>query len=544
MGGCFLIAILAVLSGLFILSDGHSNRPNIVVIVADDMGWDDVSFHGSQQVLTPNIDMLAYTGVAMERYYSHCVCTPSRSALMTGKFAYVTGMQGYPLTNGEDRGLSLNHKIMPQYFKDLGYATHLVGKWHLGSSRQHFLPTLRGFDSHFGHRGGFIDYYEYLLLENWNVGDVAGFDLYRNMTPDWDARGYVTDLYNEEAKSIIKWHDTAQPLFLMVTHNAPHGANEAARLQAPPETVRSMRYLMSPKRRIYSAMVKKLDDSVGDIVKSLHEKGILDNTILVFVSDNGGITSGRSINYASNYPLRGLKFTPFEGGIRVNGLVWSKNLTRANHLWKGYMHVVDWMPTLLTAAGAELPADIDGIDMWESFTTNAPSKRNVIFEIDDYSGFAAVIEGDFKLVTGNVTRSASNHQGKDLRGFTKDPPLYKKALKDSKVYSVIQEMNIPLTSNDINLRGNIKVECDITNDNNICYPNNDKVCLFNIKKDPCEMQDISSENPELAEKLRKLLKDEMKRMIPRTVPLFRDPRAMPNANNNYTWNIWADNIAS
>ncbi|CAF4812262.1 unnamed protein product [Pieris macdunnoughi] len=542
---CFLsIKIFYLLSFFhFLVSDGKFSRPNIVLIVADDLGWDDVSFHGSNQSLTPNIDMMALTGIALERYYSHCVCTPSRTAMLSGKYAHVVGMQGYPLTNGEDRGLPLTHKILPQYFKDLGYVTRLVGKWHLGHSKKKYLPTHRGFDSHFGHRGGFIDYYEYILQETWSIGDVAGFDLYRDMTPAWDAKGYVTDLYNAEAKSIISNHDKDKPLFLMVAHNAPHSANMGAQLQAPPETVRDMRFLASPQRRIYAGMVKKLDDSVGDIVKALHVKGILDNTIIVFISDNGGATTGASVNYASNYPLRGIKFTPFEGGIRVNGLIWSKNLTKTNHIWKGYMHVSDWMPTLLKAVGATPPEDIDGIDLWDSIISNKSSKRNVIFEIDDYSGFAAIIEDEFKLVTGTIVTEHCNHQGRELRGLTCDPPTYRKALTESAVYSVITEMSIPFKLKDTKLREYMKIDCPENDNSEICYPDKDKRCLFNIEQDPCETQDLSSTYPDVADRLYSRLQDEIKRTIPRKVPLHRDLRAAPSLHN-YTWTIWADEIAS
>ncbi|KAJ2952210.1 hypothetical protein O0L34_g4489 [Tuta absoluta] len=254
-------------------------RPNIVIIVADDLGWDDVSFHGSNQVLTPNIDLLAYTGLALERYYTHCVCTPSRAALLTGKYGHTTGTQGYPLTNGENRSLPLSEKLLPEYLKELGYATHLVGKWHLGLSRNEFLPTSRGFDSHFGYRGGVTDYYEYTNDENWNIGRVTGFDLYRNMTPAWNVEGYLTDVLTEEAKNIIKVHDKSRPLFLMMAHLAPHSGNDGALLQAPPETVRSMRHVENAERRIFAAMMKKLDDSVGEIVTTLSKHGMLQNRI-------------------------------------------------------------------------------------------------------------------------------------------------------------------------------------------------------------------------------------------------------------------------
>ncbi|XP_046963556.1 arylsulfatase J-like [Vanessa cardui] len=528
---CFLLFSL-----LSFCVPGKLNRPNVILIIADDMGWDDVSFHGSNQILTPNIDLLAYTGVALERYYSHCVCTPSRSALLTGKFAHVTGMQGYPLTNAEDRALPITEKTLPQYFKEAGYATHLVGKWHVGQSRVEYLPTSRGFDSHFGHRGGYIDYYEYTLLETWSVGDVSGFDLFRNDTAAWDVEGYITDVYNKEAISLIDLHDISKPLFLMVAHNAPHSANEGAPLQAPPELVRSMRHIDLPQRRYYAAMVKKLDDSLGDIVKALSDKGILDNTIIAFISDNGGITSGISVNYALNWPLRGLKMTPFEGGIRVNGLVWNKNLTQGEHLWKGYMHVADWVPTLLSAAGLEIPSNIDGIDLWDSIVSNRESKRDAIYEIDDYTGFMAIISQDYKLITGDVITNYSNHQGDMFKGIIGTGPSYEDALKNSTLYSVLSDIGVSFDMSHTILRNKIKVSCNMAK-SNICYPKNGTWCLFNIKEDPCEIMDLSSKYPDIAEKLYSQLKAESKRIIPRQVPHEINLQAMPSLHN-YAWDVW------
>ncbi|XP_072939691.1 arylsulfatase B-like [Epargyreus clarus] len=521
-----------------------SERPNIVVIIADDMGRDDVSYHGSDQIMTPNIDLLAYSGVALERYYTHCVCTPSRSALYTGKFAHTLGMQGFPLTNGEDRGIPLKEKLLPQYLKSLGYATHLVGKWHVGHSRKAFLPTFRGFDTHFGHRLGYIDYYEYFVDIMTAFGDLSGLDLHRNLDADWTSNKYVTDLYTEEALSVIKSHNLEVPLFLTVAHNAPHAGNRGATLQAPPEDVRAMRHVASAQRRIYAAMVKKLDDSVGDIVKALYDKRILDNTLIVFVSDNGGMTTGDFMNYASNWPLRGIKMTPFEGGIRVNGLLWSQNLTNSNnHVWDGYMHAVDWVPTLLKAAGAEPPSAIDGLDLWENITSNTDSKRDVMFEIDDYNGFASIIAGDFKLVTGNVPQNMANHQGENLRGIIGRAPSYVDTLKNSKVYTTLEEIGIKIPLEDNVIRNRTKISCNKDTKKDICYPDKvkGKLCLFNIKEDPCETRDISQTYPQVAEDMNTRLQAEIQRMIPRQVPFSYDSRAHPSLHN-FTWTTWADEI--
>ncbi|CAK1598761.1 unnamed protein product [Parnassius mnemosyne] len=544
-----------VLVYIYFISQTHSytyepnkgpSRPNIVFIIADDMGWNDVSFHGYDQILTPNIDLLAYSGVVFERYYSHCICTPARSALLTGKFAHVTGMQGLPILGIEDRGLPLTEKVLPQYFKELGYATHLVGKWHVGQSRTKFLPTSRGFDNHFGHRGGFIDYYEYELQENWNSTIRTGFDLFRNLNPVWNTeKGYITDLYNNEAKSIILSHDESKPLFLMVSHNAPHSANNGALLQAPPDEVRAMRHIENPERKIFAASVKKLDDSVGDIVQTLLKKGILHNTIIAFISDNGAMTSGLHLNYGSNWPLRGIKMSPYEGGVRVNGLVWSQKLTNVNnHAWGGYMHVVDWLPTLLRAAGSEPPHNIDGIDLWNEIVHNKTSKRAEFFEIDDYNGYASIVSGDFKLVTGYVNPQYSTYQGGDLRGIIGPKPSYLKSLEKSKMYSVLHKVDMQFNIKHVELRNKLQIDCKVRNDSQdgtLCNSDKNKICLFNIKEDPCEMQDLAENYPDVVQKMLDRLKIELNRTIPRKTPVS-DPRASPLLHN-FAWDVWADNIS-
>lgn len=222
-------------------------------------------------------------------------------------------------------------------------------------------------------------------------------------------------------------------------------------------------------------MVKKLDDSVGEIVQALSDKGILENTIIVFASDNGGMTTGQYNNYASNYPLRGIKLTPYEGGVRVVGLVWSTHLNNTSHYWDGYMHVTDWLPTLLSAAGVEAPTDIDGIDQWNSINSNLPSQRVEMFEIDDRTGYASVIYGQFKLVTGDVVQSYNAYHGRNLTGMIGNPPSYVDALKGSKVYGALESLGMPFDTNDLSLRNKSTVKCD-TSSATTCYPGNGEFC--------------------------------------------------------------------
>lgn len=233
-------------------------------------------------------------------------------------------------------------------------------------------------------------------------------------------------------------------------------------------------------------MVKKLDDSVGDIVESLSEKQMLNNTIIVFVSDNGGIYEGISANYASNWPLRGTKYSLFEGGVRLVGLVWSPLVHVTNHLLKGYMHAVDWVPTILTAAGFKPPTEIDGVNLWTSIlnnNNNNDSIRTEMFDIYDYNHkvHKSVIIGDFKLVTGIV--DYYDYKGADVRGVIGKGPSYTDAIKKSKMHSILDSTGINFDMKDINLRKDTRVQCNNTKyDMNMCIPNNGKCIILYIRK--------------------------------------------------------------
>lgn len=224
-----------------------------------------------------------------------------------------------------------------------------------------------------------------------------------------------------------------------------------------------------------SAMVKKLDDSVGDIIESLSDKQMLNNTIILFLSDNGGAYQKKGPNFASNWPLRGTKFSPFEGGQRVVGLVWSPLVNTTNHLLKGFVHAVDWLPTILTAAGLEPPTEIDGIDQWNSILNNEDSIRNEIFDIydDNHAVFKSAIIGDFKLITGVVEEY--DYKGGDVRGIIGKGPSYIDAIKTCKMHSILYSTGINFDMNDINLRNDIRVQCKNTEYNMpMCIPDNGK----------------------------------------------------------------------
>jgi arylsulfatase B len=274
-------------------------------MVADDLGFHDVSFHGSSEIPTPNIDALAYNGVILNRFYTLPLCTPSRSCLMTGRHPIKTGMQHYVIVSDEPWGLGLNEKIMPEYFKDAGYKTHLIGKWHLGFHQKQYTPTMRGFDTFYGYYGPYIGYYDH-SLEMFDRNYSRGYDMRRDLEVEPISNTYATELFTSEAIDTIKNHDIKTPMFLMINHLAPHAGNEDNPMEAPQDEIDKFEYIENEQRRTLAAMISILDRGVGEVVQALKDKEILNNTIILFFSDNGAPTLGHHSTMGSNYPLRGV----------------------------------------------------------------------------------------------------------------------------------------------------------------------------------------------------------------------------------------------
>lgn len=286
--------------------DAYASQPHIFVVFADDMGFDDISFHGSDQIPTPNIDALHSYGVGLQRYYTAPMCTPARSSLLTGRYPSNVGMQHFVIANFEPWGLGLDEKLLPEYMRDAGYATHLVGKWHAGFYEERRTPNHRGFDSFFGCLGGYIDYYNH-SVDALVAGYADGFDIRNNLNVSFDTLGrYATDLFTDVALQKIREHDRDQPLFMHVSYNAPHAANPGDPLQAPAELVAVFGHIANVQRRKYAAMVASLDRNIGRLVRGIDEAGMLDNSVILFVADNGSPVLGLLNNTGSNYPFRGV----------------------------------------------------------------------------------------------------------------------------------------------------------------------------------------------------------------------------------------------
>ncbi len=368
-------------------------KPNIVYILADDLGWKDVGFHGSD-IRTPAIDTLAKQGARLEQLYAQPLCTPSRAALLTGRYPFRYGLQTLVIPSNGKYGLDTEEWILPQALKEAGYRTAIVGKWHLGHADRKYWPRQRGFDYQYGPLLGEIDYFTH------SAHGVR--DWFRDNEP-LKEEGYATQLIGRDAVKLIEGHDTKVPLFLYLTFTAPH-----APYQAPEEYLDRYREIADPSRRAYAAMVTAMDDEIGKVLAALEKRGMAQNTLVVFQSDNGGprsakftgeVDMSKSTIPADNGPYRDGKGSPYEGGTRVVAALSWPGHVKAGTVVEGPIHLVDMYPTLASIAGASTAKcrPLDGTNVWPVIASGATSPREeVVYGIEPMR--ATVRKGDFKLV--------------------------------------------------------------------------------------------------------------------------------------------------
>lgn len=399
---CLITSIVAAFASLAAADD---KPPHIVFMMADDLGWQDVGYNGGRVIKTPSIDALAARGTRLGQFYVQPVCSPTRAALMTGRYPMRTGLQCGVVRPWARHGLPLDEVLLPQLLRRAGYKTAICGKWHLGHLSADYLPTRRGFDHQFGHYNGALDYFTHIR--------DGGLDWHRN-DKVLRQEGYTTDLIAAEAAEILAKHDTGQPLFLYVPFNAPHTP-----LQAPDETIEKYAAVNNKSRRVYAAMVDRMDTGVGKILAAL-DRGDYENTLIVFCSDNGGIP-----RLGSNGPLRAGKGTLYEGGVRVPCIVDLPGEAGRGGTNQMPMHIVDMLPTLVGFAGGELPkANLDGFDMRRPLLDGKQNRRQeMLLNVTPFHGALRV--GDWKIVhnghvTANVT-SASPKEKWELFNLADDP---------------------------------------------------------------------------------------------------------------------------
>jgi len=358
-------------------------KPNILLIVADDLGYADIGVNGCQDVPTPHIDSIAKNGVRFTNgYVSGPYCSPTRAGLMTGRYQQRFGHEFNPGPVGNadpEFGLPLTETTLPDRLKALGYATGMVGKWHLGFEPK-FHPMKRGFDEYFGFLGGAHSY-----LEN---GDNLN-QIIRGTEPVKEV-SYLTDMFGDEAVAFIE-RQKDKPWFLYLPFNADHSP-----MHAKESYLAKFAHIKDPLRQKFAAMHAAMDDNIGRVLETLRKHKLEENTLILFVSDNGGPTNN---NGSRNTPLRGFKAQTWEGGIRVPMLAQWKGALPAGKVYEQPVIQLDFLPTVMAAAGAEAKAQwkLDGVNLLPYLTGKQKGEPHAAL----YWRFGqqiAVRMGDWKLV--------------------------------------------------------------------------------------------------------------------------------------------------
>ncbi|XP_070548913.1 arylsulfatase J-like isoform X2 [Ptychodera flava] len=446
-------------------------KPNIVFILADDLGWADIGYN-NPNIITPTIDELARGGVILNQSYVTQSCSPSRAALMSGYYPYRLGFQTGGVRRQMPTGLPSDIPILPRKLRNLGYSTYMVGKWHLGYCKSAYTPNERGFDKFYGYYLASEDYYTH-MAGNW-------LDLHDNFDPVWGEDGtYSTYLFSNKAVEFIDHHDKAKPFFMYLAYQSIHEP-----LQVPDKYFDMYPSVKNEMRRTLMGMATALDDGIKQVVSALKRNGLWENTLLVFSSDNGAPTLPP--HQGSNWPLLGQKHQLFEGGTRAVGFIHGNMLQKTGYTYNGMIHIVDWYPTLLSVAGGKIrDQEIDGVDVWKALSTNSLSPRNeIVYNIISEQGEAAIRIGNFKFM--NVL---------PYTDVCWDPPP----------------------------------EAEGKWGNKTCLKQNENgVYLFNLKDDPLEHKNLADIMPNKVRELTRRLEEKYEKVVPAFDRSYHDPEANPN----------------
>ncbi|MBK1875803.1 sulfatase family protein [Pelagicoccus mobilis] len=402
------------------LAFSEDRRPNIVVIITDDLGYADVGFNGSSDIKTPALDKLAEGGtICSSGYAVHPFCGPSRAGLMTGRYPHEFGSQ-YNLPRNSDSvvgfGIPLQEVFISEVLQEAGYYTGAVGKWHLGANDE-YSPNGRGFDDFFGFRGGGHKYFPNKYQAAYEKQLKAGVEVIVDNICPLERNGqevreteYLTDAFSREAVRFVEdASQRDQPFFLYLAYNAPHSP-----MEAPAEDVARYSHIPDKKRRVYAAMVDIVDRGVEQLLGALVDKGVYDNTLIVFLSDNGG-----KLKYGSNNaPLRGEKGETAEGGHRVPMFFHWPEVVPAGRTYEHPISALDFYPTFLSLAKASLPTgkQLDGVDIWDRFLAGESAREGEPL-------FSMRYEGNATQVGIRVDNWKANYDGSDweLYNLSSDP---------------------------------------------------------------------------------------------------------------------------
>ena len=401
----YIIPFIIALSAAMGTNAVAASPPNVVYFLVDDLGRADCGFMGGKEIRTPNIDKLAAAGGKLDAYYVQPLCSPTRAALLTGRYPMRHGLQVGVVKPWAKYGLPLEERTVADDLQAAGYATGVFGKWHLGHFAPEYLPLQRGFMRQYGHYNGALDYFTHER--------DGGFDWHEDDKICRD-EGYSTTLVGEHAAKFVQDNAGQKPFFLYVPFNAVHGP-----YQPPKDGVDAYPNLKGVRQN-YAAMLTATDDAIGAIVKAVEDAGMRDNTLFVFSSDNGGPEPGR---ITDNGPYRGGKGGLYEGGVRVAAFAtWDGHIPAGSTVTEP-IHIVDWRPTLqkLCGAPASGEASMDGLDVWPTLSAGAASPHDVIL-LNTTPQVGAVRAGDWKLIMHQ--NEAHGQQAATGRRGTKSMELF------------------------------------------------------------------------------------------------------------------------
>jgi arylsulfatase A-like enzyme len=370
-----------------------TKAPNIIFILADDLGYADVGCYGRPDLSTPNIDRIAESGIRfLQAYANSAVCSATRTALITGRYQYRLrlGLEE-PLTGNPNVGLPPEHPTLPSLLKKAGYSSTLVGKWHLGALPK-FGPLKSGYDHFYGFRGGAVDYFSHRAGSN--KEDLWDDDVAIHQT------GYLTDLLGRRAVEVIdKYGKSAQPFMVSLHFSAPHWPWEGPGDEAESDRLRKpgnggLFDFDGGSQKTYQRMIEAMDRQIGHVLQALDAHGLTQNTIIIFTSDNGGE------RFADTWPFTGKKTELLEGGVRIPALIsWPARISK-NKTSDQVCISMDWLPTLLAAAGASPDAEFpsDGMNLLPMLTQNAVPIARKLFWRYKANEQRAVRDGDYKFL--------------------------------------------------------------------------------------------------------------------------------------------------
>ena len=464
--------------------------PNIIFILADDLGWNDIQHHGSQQIPSPAIDQLCDSGVTLNRFYAQSVCSPTRASLMSGRHVIHSGVYS-PFRQGSALRMNETYKTLPQYLKDYGYDTHMIGKWHLGQNTEKVIPTGRGFDTYLGYYSGAEDYVSHEVF--------GGFDFFNQTEPAWQFSGqYSTNIFTDRAIDIIDTYSGGdrRPFFMYLAYQNVHWP-----LEVPSHYENKFKHIHDTERRVIAGMVTILDEGIKNVTDALKRNEIFDNTMIIFQSDNGGPTNHTENTQSNNYPLRGGKNTLWEGGTRVSSCLTGPLVKQhAGKTYEGYMHVTDWVPTLVDMIGGQPPTleTGDGMSIWNSINNFEASPRNWILteahpDNTTEHGNSLIVD-DMKIILIGGTNPGTE------RGWYPPPQ---------------QDVNTTHYS--------VKCSSPPTNYSKYFNQCTTNYCLFNVTADPCEFHDLAEQHPDIVRSLVKKLQVYRNIAVPPTAPVGCTP---------------------